>query len=81
MPSYRVGVANPADPRAYGQDRPVHCLCCNHVIGTVDVIGPLSQLDVSFVESVWPALAESVHRHERECRYPFPRQPKFLCAT
>ncbi len=67
MPSYRVGTAAEVGQRVPGQERPVLCVGCGRVIGSVAVIGPLSGLDAGFVADVWPELAESVLQHEQVC--------------
>jgi hypothetical protein len=66
MPTFRIGDAEPADPRPLVPLRPLTCVQCGAALGSVKVVHPHSAMTAA-VFGVFPEARPAVECHECYC--------------
>jgi hypothetical protein len=67
MPTYQVGDAESADPRPLVPHRPLTCVPCGAVLGSVSAVHAHASMTAASVCGVFPEARPAVERHERDC--------------
>jgi hypothetical protein len=67
MPTYRIGDAEPADPRPLVPLRPLTCVQCGAGLGSVKAVHAHACMTAAGVGSVFPEARPAVERHELYC--------------
>jgi len=67
MPTYRIGDVDPAATWRPVPHRPLTCVQCGALLGSVMAIHPHASMTATAVCGVFPEARPAVARHERDC--------------